>query len=543
MWGRGAWASSIAPTMGVASRFSHWLGFASMPPPVPDEPVAKAAPTAELAPGYLPVSEEPLHGQRAAPAATEASAIAKAEASSGASPTERIGVPGYSYIGGYLGSTEKNSDMVGASRWKNFDEWKKNVIPVGIGVRAYLTLAGLPSWKVQPFKADDAQEATPEDLERASWLQKQIGSMETQWADAVMSAAMSTLDGVSLQAWTFKLLADGRFGLDDLMKLPPHTIERWNHDENGRVIGVVQRAPNDGAEIPIERERMVWTRDIPITDHPEGVGVMRQLAEAVRQMQELVKYQNKAFEKDVNGIPVVYAPLLEKLTLLKKAQSGYTQADFDKEFEAPKKFVDANVRKGAGLMLDSSTYSSTDQSPSPVRRWHAEVLQAISSSFDALERRIDRLAWQLLALLGFEYLLLGQDGAGSLAMHSSKMAGALRTVTSVLNRIAETMRRDLVMQLWKWNGWDPETAPTLTWAAIELQDISSVAASIGDLLQKTGADPARCEEIVNFILEHFGAPPMKAYDDADLVIRREEERQAAADAAGLGDEDEPDEEE
>jgi len=514
----------MAPTMRALSRFTSWLGVASMPPP---EPVRNALDD------YHPVSEEPLHGQRAS-SATEAAAVEKA-----AGPTERAGVPGYSWYGGYPQSNEKNGEMVGASRWRNFDEWKRNVIPVGLGVRAYLTLAGSPTWTVEPYKADAAEEATPEDQERAAWLQKQIGSMDTQWADAVMSAAMSTLDGYALQAWTFKRLADGRFGLLDLMKLSPHTVERWEH-ERGQVVGIVQRDPNDGTEHPIERGRLVWTKDIPITDHPEGCGVMRQLAEAVRQMQELVRYQNRAFEKDVNGVPIVYGPVMERKGKVAQKDSGYTATDFDAEFQPVKNFVDAKVRKGGGLILDSSTYPSTDQSPSPVRRWHAEVLASQASSFDALERRIDRLTWQLLALLGFEYLLLGQEGRGSDAMHASKMAAAIRTVTSVLNRIAETFRRDLVMPLWAWNGWDPETAPTLTWAAIELQDIPSAMAAVGDFLQKAGASPDRVEEIVNFFLEHLGAPPMRAHDDADLVLRREEERAVAAEMAKLGKED-PDE--
>jgi hypothetical protein len=478
------------------------------------------------------------------PAGGEAVLVDKAEAG----PTERAGVAGYSHYGGWLGTTEKHADMIGASRWKNFDDWKRNIPPVGLGIRMYLTLGGLPTWSVVPYKADDAEEATPEDIERAQWLGKQVRSMETQWADAVMTAMLSTLDGFTLQAWMFKRLADGRFGLADLEHRPPHTIERWTHDENGKVIGVVQRAPNDGAEIPISMDRLVWTKDLPLTDHPEGVGVLRQLAECVRQMQELLKYQNKGFEKDVNGIPIVYGPIMEKRGLINQQKNGrtYTQADFDAEFRDVLRFVDANVRKGAGLALDSSTYPDTAQSPTPVRRWHAEVLHAQASSFQALEARIDRLVWQILALIGFEYLLLGQDGGGSLAMHASKMQGAIRVVRSVLNRIAETFRRQLVMPLWKWNGWDPETAPTLAWAELALKDVSNVAATLGDLLTKAGIEPGRADHIVNEVLSEQGLSELKPYDDADLVLRREEAREAAAEAAGLGDggepEDEPEEE-
>lgn len=483
---------------------------------------------------------EPQPDALALPPGSDAPVVVdKAEA---AGPTERAGVAGYSHYGGYLGTTEKHSDMIGASRWKNFDDWKRNIPPVGLGIRMYLTLGGLPTWGVTPFKADDAEEAAPEDIERAQWLGKQIRSMETQWADVVMTAMLSTLDGFTLQAWMLKRLPDGRFGLADLEHRPPHTIERWTHDENGKVIGVVQRAPNDGVEIPIGMDRLVWTKDLPLTDHPEGVGVLRQLAECIRQMTELLKYQNKGFEKDVNGIPVVYGPIMEKRAMIGKSINGrtYTQADFDLEFRDIIRFVDANVRKGAGLAVDSSTYPDTAQSPTPQPRWKIEVLHAQASSFAALEARIDRLVWQILALIGFEYLLLGQDGGGSLAMHASKMQGAIRVVRSVLNRIAETFRRQLIMPLWAWNGWDPETAPTLTWAELALKDVSNVAATLGDLLTKAGIEPGRADHIVDEVLSEQGLSPLKAYDDADLVLRREDERAAAAEAAGLDRED-PDE--
>lgn len=492
----------MAPTMGLYSRFVDWL----------------------------------------TPSASDSAAadVAKAEAPAASSPTEPVGVSGYSHFGGYLGTTEKNSEMIGASRWKNFDDWKRNVVTVGLGLRTYLTFTGLPTWTVEAWKARDAEEPTPDDKERAEWLDDQLRRIS--WRTRVQEGSLATWDGLSFQAWTLRLDKDGRYGIDELLHLPPHTIERWMLDERGQVLGIVQRNPSDGTEHPIERARLVWHRDLPITDHPEGAGILRQLGEAVRQMKALLQLQHKGFEHDVSGIPAVFGPLLEKRKQIGKQVGGrvYTAADFDAEFRDVMAFADAKVRKGAGLILDSSTYPNSDGSPSNIPLWKLEVLAAPSTSHAVIAQEIRRLSWEILAMAGLEYLLLGQDGSGSLAMATAKMAGTLRVVTSVLNGIAETFRRDLVMPLWAWNGWDPETAPTLTWAAIELQDIPSAMAAVGDFLQKAGASPDRVEEIVNFFLEHLGAPRMKAYDDADLVLRREEERAAAVEAAGLSDED-PDE--
>ncbi len=134
-------------------------------------------------------------------------------------------------------------------------------------------------------------------------------------------------------------------------------------------------------------------------------------------------------------------------------------------------------------------------------------------------------------LIGFEHLLLGADGAGSLAMHASKIAGTLRIVTSKLNRIAEVMRRDVLRPLWIVNGWDPKTVPTLTWDALEFADLEKIVDSISKLLTAAAVEPGRADALVEKILANQGLPPLTARDDEEVMLRRREEAQAAA---GLG---------
>lgn len=462
------------------------------------------------------------------PVPVEAQPVEKAAPS----PFQPAGTGGQAYFGGYLQSNEKHPDMAGAARWRNFDDWKRNVTAVGLGLRTSLTLAGLPDWTVEPYKADAAK-PTAEDIERARFATRQLHNLRTPWKSVVQVASLAQWDGYALQVWTAKRLADGRIGLLDVEHRPPHTVERWQVDEaTGVIEGVVQRSPQTQAEIPIPRSRLAWSRDLPITDSPEGVGILRQLAEAVRKLKALEKLQDRGFEKDINGTPVVFGPILAKRAKIGTVDENgrpYTQADFDREFKGVLDWLGAAVRKDAGLALDSGHYASLDGTVSNAPLWKLEVLSAQATSHAQIAAEIRRLAWEILAMAGLEYLLLGQEGAGSLAMAEAKARGAMRVITSTLNSIAETFRRDLLRPLWVLNGWDPETVPTLTWDALELRDVAAVVQSLSALLTGAGVEPGRADDAVEAILANLGLPPLEERDEADLLLRR----QAAADRAGL----------
>ena len=97
--------------------------------------------------------------------------------------TEPVGAPGVVAVGGYVQTNERSSDLTGTERQRKFHEWIRVVPEVGAAVRASLILAGSPKWDVMPYKADDADEPTPEDEERAAWLKRQLSNMDdTPWS-------------------------------------------------------------------------------------------------------------------------------------------------------------------------------------------------------------------------------------------------------------------------------------------------------------------------------------------------------------------------
>lgn len=435
--------------------------------------------------------------------------------------TEAPGRPGFAVYGGYLHENERNGEMVGARKWTRFAEMIKNRPAVGAPLRRYLELVGAPKWTIPAYKPRHVDAAIPEDQERAEFAEDQLANLATPWPVVVMAGAMSRWNGATIQVWVAKVLPDGRVGLADIVDRPMHTIEQWFTAADGSLIGVGQRPPQDATLYPIDRARMVYSRDLPMNDSPAGVGILRQVAEAVRELEALFRQLHQGLETDLGGIPVVYAPIdaLAKMINTKVGGRTFTQGDFDNAIADLIKFAKNHVRtKETGLVVDSAPHKNPDGTSAGVPSYKVEVLTAGGKAHGDLLEAIKQKLWEIAIVTGFEYLYLGADGSGSLAMAKVKTADAYRLISGFLNAYAITIQRDVLRPLWALNGWDPMTAPTPTWDRLEFGEIGEVAQSILGPLTQAGILLDRSDEIVNAIVTRTGLPAIDAPDEAALMV-------------------------
>lgn len=443
-----------------------------------------------------------------------------------------IGALGFGVVAGLITEEESSADLRGRERWRTYAKQRRQIGGIAAALRLYMYLAGAPSWIVKPWKAADADEPTPEDVERAAWLDGVIRRMDTTWTEIVMlHAVLPDFDGVSLATWYVKEEADGRLAPADLLPIVTSTVDRWDVGPTGKLRGVVAVDATSLADVPIDRSRMLVFRDLPTTTRPDGDGAMRFIVEHGRQLLALEKLRNQGFEQDVNGVPVIYAPILEMRAKIGQADEQgrvYTQADFDRDLADVRKFIDASKRKGAGVALDSSTMPDIEGNPTQVRRYTAEILSAAATAHEALTKAIRDKEWTILGILGMEHLAVGRDN-GTQGMHESKVGVVKLRISSMLSRFAETIQRDLIAPLWTLNGFDPASPadprnlPTLEWDALEFEDVAALANSITTLLSGAGISPGRADATVDRVLSTLGLPV--------LTEEAAEERDAARDAA------------
>jgi alkylated DNA nucleotide flippase Atl1 len=177
-------------------------------------------------------------------------------------PTSIRGTSGARVVGGYLQSNEKNSDLVGQQRYVTWSDMIANTSIIAAGARYYLNLLAKANWTLDP--ADDS--AVAEKLAERTF--NIIHNMRRPWSRVVRAAGMYRFYGFSVQEWTAKREEDGTFGLLDIATRPQNTIEQWDTEADGNVVGCTQKDPNSFEFIYLPRAKTIYVVDDALTDTP-----------------------------------------------------------------------------------------------------------------------------------------------------------------------------------------------------------------------------------------------------------------------------------
>lgn len=426
------------------------------------------------------------------------------------SPFKSVGAPGTAIYGGYLIEKEKDSDLKGQQKYITFSNNLTNVSIVGAGVRYFTNLVAKAEWSVEP--ADDS--AAAEDM--AEQVKEIMDDMTTPWHRVIRRAAMYVFYGFSVQEWTAKRNEDGTVGMLDIEPRPQVTIERWDVDTSGTVLGVVQRNPQTQEEIYLPRTKCVYLVDDTLNDSPEGLGLFRHIAKACKTLQRYELLEAWGFETDLRGVPIARGPftLLEQMV----TTGQLTQTQVASLKQPMLDFIESHNRNPElGMLLDSQTYTTTDErgTPSTVRQWDVDLLQGSPGTAAEVAAAIERLNREIARVLGVEQLLLGSDSKGSHALAKDKTQQFGLLVDATLKELKEVFERDFLDPLWTLNGWDPELKPSFKIEKIQYRDIEQITTALAELSRAALApdDPATNE--VRALLGLSDAPEP---DEADLAL-------------------------
>lgn len=464
------------------------------------------------------------------PAPESGGDIAKAAAI----PSRTIGSTLTGYLGGETYYSDRNLNLLGVARWNVYEDMVRDIAIIASGVRLFLNLMANAVWTVNP----------PEDLNDAQTTQAQeyadlaydiLFDMTSSWSTVVRKVAMFRFAGFSIMEWTAKMRADGAVGLLDVEHRPQRTIVRWQRDKGGTVEAVVQRVAGR-AEAVLPRSKVVYAVDDLLTDEPEGLGLFRHLAPTADRLKTFLDLEEVGFETDLRGIPIARAPLGE----LQKEVHDAGEAGSDERTKAEtrrqamlrplREFIEKHIRnKKTGVMLPSDTFLSEGdkgKAPSAVPKWALELLNGDSQSFEQIAAAIKEMKQDLARIMGTEHLLLGSDGAGSLALARSKVGTFYLTVTSTLMDLVEIFDRDIIAPLADLNGWPDELRPQMGVNEISDRDLEQVLAALKDLAT-AGAPMLPDDPAVGEVYDLLGLtrPPERTDEmDVSLVPGRRDPR-------------------
>lgn len=440
-------------------------------------------------------------------------------------PTQMSGAPGVAIHGGYVEEHEKNRALQGAEKYRTYSEILANTSIAAASVRYFLNLAAKASWKFEPSEADaDGRFA---EMAEAALTEDPL----TSWARVIRRACMYRFYGFGIQEWKMRRHLDGHFTYDDVAPRAQKTIEKWDVDVDGAVLGVVQTSPQTQRDLYIDRRKVLYLVDDTLSDSPEGLGLFRHLVSPSSRLARYEQLEGFGFETDLRGIPKGRAPL----TYLKELENEGTISKADRvALEKPlRDFIKGHVRApNLGLLLDSMTYQTEDEAatPSDVYQWDVELVQGSSNSFKENAAAIERLNREIARILGTEHLLLGSTSAGSFALGSTKMGSFFLLVMATLSEVAEQVEADLLGPLWALNGWPEEMRPRAVPEELRMIDVEQVASALRDM-STAGAMLDERDPVVDEVRMQLGVSPRPPELMQEIEDMAEVKREAAE--AGL----------
>jgi hypothetical protein len=457
-----------------------------------------------------------------------------------ARPAKLQGAAGFAVTAGYVQSNETNPNLQGRNRWRTAADLLANVSIIAASVRYTLNMIARPNWRFEP--ADDSAEAKA----LAEFAEEVINDIHGSWTATVRRMALYRFHGFGLHEWQAKQRDDGRIGIEKIAVRPCHTVDRWDIDPNGEILGVMQTRPVDGKEIYLPRAKTIYLVDDSLTDAPEGMGWFRHLVEPSNRLKNLLKIETMGFERDLNGIPVGRAPISEINALVGTAlQNGttYTQEMANAAIQGIENFVRMEAKKpGTGLLLDSQPHSNQTGEGEELTNtlmWDIDLLTSDPKSMDAMAKAITRLEYEMALIMGTESMLVGREGEGSRALSEDKSRNLYLLVESTLADMCEFVDRDLMGPVWAMNGLPDELKPKAQTEGASFKDAEKVARVLKDLAT-AGAVLAPDDPAINDLRDAMDIPRAPDLTDEERGILMGTKPDPNAPMPGEEDEEEPD---
>jgi hypothetical protein len=357
---------------------------------------------------------------------------------------------------------------------------------IASAINTYRMLLSRVTWNVVP-----PMDATDEEKARAKFIESCKDDMENSWASFISDVITYLPYGFSVQEKVYRRrlkkngskFNDGLVGIRKISPRAQDTIARWTFSEDGRellgceqsIINLEHSAmfmsqANEHGLIPIKREKfMLFTADATKGD-PTGNSVLKGVYKSWKELDMLRQQELLGIAKESNGLPLIRLP----------PEYMAEDAPDDKKavYQACQKLLDT-IQAGTnrGIIFPKLIDEASKQD-----LFGIELLEKKGIPGSNLDAAIRRHADDVYSALGVDILKNGGD-LGSFSLSDSDTNLVSLAMAHRLNEIADVLNNDLVVQLYKLNGWSTERLPRFVPG-----DISEMSADeLGKLVQRTAS--------------------------------------------------------
>lgn len=392
-----------------------------------------------------------------------------------------IGNTGLKRTGGYI-YEEFLAELSGPNGRRVYQEMRENDPIVGAMFFAIEMFLRKVDWFIDPATEDDKGEAD------AKFLRECKDDMSHTWSDFIAEVMTMMTYGWSWFEVLYKLRTeefdeygnakskypDGRIGWRKFDPRSQDSLEEWVFDADGGLVGMQQSAaPNyDRVTIPIKKSLLF--RTTTQKNSPEGRSVLRNAYRPWYFKKRIEEIEGVGVERDLAGLPFAEVPA----EMLRDNANDADKATLASIIELVK-----NVRRDEqeGVVWPQSwdengnkMYEFSLMSSGGTRAFSTDAI---------ITRYESRIAMVILA----DFILLGNDAAGSFAMSLTKSGMFQAALGAWLDVIQDVLNNYAVPRLFRLNNiegpfptfrHDDVQAPSLTDLATFIAALAGAGAQL-----------------------------------------------------------------
>lgn len=275
---------------------------------------------------------------------------------------------------------------------------------------------------------------------------------------------------------------DGLFGWRDWAPRSQESIDRWDFDDNGRVRGWWQRPPSQPKTRWLPADRLLRFKIREKHGSPEGQSLFRVPYTSYFYSTRITEVEAIGIERQCAGLPKMEVPL------------ALLQSDATDDEKAALANWEKFVKRIRTDEYHGAVVPSED-TPDGKKTGYRFSLVASSGRNAAEADPVVKRHEQRQAMSFFiQFLLLGQDKAGSWALSSDMTHNLAVALGGVAQLIADIVNDEAIPRLCSLNNFPPETYPHVVPGDIEKQSIVDAGSFVSSML---GSGGMRASETLN----------------------------------------------
>lgn len=430
-------------------------------------------------------------------------------------PTKPKGGSGRWHTDGFLQVDEINSSLQGRAGLEVFMEmWRSDP-----DARRILTMCIVPivsgTWEVVPFQDDEDTPPTPEDEDRAAFVDWNLNErMRPKWGAHLWTAlTVAGRDGFApFEQLYARAKWEGRdvFALDTLDLRLPRSVDRWVQDGH-RLAGIEQfstgRTAADWGKSKIPAADLLYYRFGAEGDNWEGQSLLRPAFKNWKYKDALELIDAIGHERTHIGVPTGWAP----------ADADDAALDAFEEFLATLRAADAGYFLVPGPHKDNAPEGQA---------WHWEFVtpRASESGAQALMKSVEHHRACMDAAVLAEFMRLGQAGEGARATADVQQNPFWQMVETLAGVVVEDpINEQLIPRLLGWNfDISDERLPKVKCSLIDSTSLEGLATYVATL---SAQGAIRVEPTLEAYLRERADLP--AADEEAIAEREEKAAQEA----------------